>query len=437
MTTETPQNRSFHITDCVVFTLLIAISLLRGMFFSTFNVVWPLTQFHNEYHLILYALIVICLFLILHRTQSLSQIPSALKNLWPALPFVTLTLLSQLWTIDKTATMVRALLVLIAFLLAAMLRARYPLDKLLQKLVVAAAALTLVSLLPVILLPEQGIMWTHAYTGNWRGIFWHKNHLGTTSSVFNLILLFGVLNQMAPRIWSRAILISAYVFSWLLLFASQSATGIISTLIIHLMVLGIVTWQRIGKSLRRSLQIPLLIGFTGSVLAALLNLNPLLALFGRNTTLTGRIPMWNILLSEYVIHRPFLGYGFGAFWNQAENWLNLQSITGWYYPVLIGDNGLMDTLLHLGLLGCISVGLFFGVYFWWALDIIRKEHSMLSIFPLMLGILALLLNTTYSMFFEMDEFLGLLLFACLPFPADGSSGSAATIGQDDASRKRS
>src|SRR3546814_8434536 len=35
---------------------------------------------------------------------------------------------------------------------------------------------------------------------------------------------------------------------------------------------------------------------------------------GDPTSLTGRVPLWGVLIEHYVSERPLLGYGFQGFW---------------------------------------------------------------------------------------------------------------------------
>ena len=64
-------------------------------------------------------------------------------------------------------------------------------------------------------------------------------------------------------------------------------------------------------------------------------------------TLTGRVPLWDIL-SPYVEEHPLLGVGFAAFWS-PENVYQIQQITG--FPWVSAHNGFLDVLLNTGIVG--------------------------------------------------------------------------------------
>lgn len=68
------------------------------------------------------------------------------------------------------------------------------------------------------------------------------------------------------------------------------------------------------------------------------------------TSLTGRVPLWEELLASHVWERPFIGYGFGAFWRPeviSEMWESV----GW--PATSAHNGLIEEALATGLVGTV------------------------------------------------------------------------------------
>jgi exopolysaccharide production protein ExoQ len=80
-------------------------------------------------------------------------------------------------------------------------------------------------------------------------------------------------------------------------------------------------------------------------------------------TLTGRFPLWDELW-RYAERAPWLGYGFGAFWNPTFL-LQIWAVIDWHPPV--GHNGFLDEVLGTGVIGLIlllSAWLFGGVVAW-------------------------------------------------------------------------
>jgi exopolysaccharide production protein ExoQ len=64
-------------------------------------------------------------------------------------------------------------------------------------------------------------------------------------------------------------------------------------------------------------------------------------------TLTGRIPLWEALLSEVGQH-PWMGAGFAAFWS-PENLYRIEQLVG--FSATSAHNGYMEELLNTGLVG--------------------------------------------------------------------------------------
>lgn len=72
----------------------------------------------------------------------------------------------------------------------------------------------------------------------------------------------------------------------------------------------------------------------------------ILAALGKNPTLTDRTVIWS-LLQAYVDARPWLGYGYGGFWQSAE----VVRFTMRWNAISHAHNGYMDILLEMGRVG--------------------------------------------------------------------------------------
>jgi len=77
------------------------------------------------------------------------------------------------------------------------------------------------------------------------------------------------------------------------------------------------------------------------------------AILDRDSTMTGRIEIW-VGSAIMALQRPWLGYGYGAFWQGTEGpSLGVWRLANWEVPH--AHNGLLNLWLDLGLVG---VGLF-------------------------------------------------------------------------------
>jgi exopolysaccharide production protein ExoQ len=96
----------------------------------------------------------------------------------------------------------------------------------------------------------------------------------------------------------------------------------------------------------------------------------LLDALGRDATLTGRIPLWGMVIQE-IASRPFLGHGYAGFW--IEDSIPVQYIwksIGWAAPD--AHSGYLDVALQLGLMGVFC-------YLWLWSRLLRRTFAALRL----------------------------------------------------------
>ena len=84
----------------------------------------------------------------------------------------------------------------------------------------------------------------------------------------------------------------------------------------------------------------------------------LIALLGKDLSLTGRTQIWSTVLDS-IAKRPMLGYGYQAFWLGLEG-ESYRVILVVSWVLAQAQNGFLDVLLESGLLGFSIVVLVFG-----------------------------------------------------------------------------
>lgn len=206
------------------------------------------------------------------------------------------------------------------------------------------------SLAMVVAMPDWGIM-GYPHEGAWRGMFVHKNILGRYAAL--AVFFFPTLASL-ERSHMRVFWIGSSLLSAIVLLGSRSLSAIM------LAIAGICIWLffRTASPLHRFwllLSAILMIAAMIAVVAIGSNYESAVTAVGRDPTLTGRIPLW-LLLLEMARERIWLGYGYGAFWLGLEGpsayvWAAL----GWAVPH--AHNGYLDLLLDLGVIG-LSLGVF-------------------------------------------------------------------------------
>ena len=259
-------------------------------------------------------------------------------------PLVGLALLSVLWSFSPNDTLIRTIALIGSTLFGVYLATRYTLKQQVLLLGSTFGLILLFSFVYAILLPKYGL--EHGiHAGAWRGVFAHKNHLGgfmiLSSAVFcSLISTFKQYRLLAGVGLAATIVLSVL---------SQSTTSLIGVLVI------LSTFF-----LCRSLNFPfhwkivffsviLILGCSASIW---LTSNPdtFSTLTGKDlSSLSGRSGIWPLLYQK-IAQRPWLGYGFQAFWN---GWSS-QAADIWYaerWMVPNAHNGFIELCLELGLSG--------------------------------------------------------------------------------------
>ena len=153
-----------------------------------------------------------------------------------------------------------------------------------------------------------------------------------------------------------------------------------------------------------------------------LNLNFFLGLLGRDSTLTGRYPVWSYLIHYGWTNHPILGSGFGATWESNDFRYTTGVAVKWSLTPLVSDNGYVDMFLDLGLVGVVlSIGTVLLSLFR-VIKYAFKEQTIISFFPLLLIVFVVIVNLDLSFFLNLEFLTWFLvifaLFSTTPLPGD-------------------
>ena len=196
------------------------------------------------------------------------------------------------------------------------------------------------SLIFILVRPELGMM---PDGRGLRGAFTHKNLMGETV-VVSLIIFFAALKGGAI---SRGMGFLGYGLALALLLPVGAASSIVVGLIIICVHVFFLTDVLSG----RQRAVLLAFGVSTVLIASgvlFANLDEALGLLGRDTTLTGRTDIWSFVLSK-IAERPWLGYGFAAFFETQRFGRYVLDGFGWSIPT--AHNGYLETVLGLGWIG--------------------------------------------------------------------------------------
>ena len=206
------------------------------------------------------------------------------------------------------------------------------------------------SLIAVFLFPSLGVH-HDANAGLWRGLWYEKNHMGMVMAV-GLIAASSLLAAGGAQ--DRRIALAAIGVCALALLGSQSKTALIMALLGG----GLIALCRL---IARMGPVFGVVAVWGLGLTTVLSLwvwsqysVEILALFGKDPTLTGRTEIWTAI-ERMAGQRPWLGYGYGAFWvadTEPMEWIRHE--TGWRVPS--AHQGWLDLRVQLGWAGTWLMG---------------------------------------------------------------------------------
>ncbi len=177
--------------------------------------------------------------------------------------------------------------------------------------------------------------------GDWRGIMTHKNFAGPPTV---LVILFFVFDAKQIPTVLRATVVAAACY-FLVYCQSKTSVGIG----VFALIVGIVFTQ--FRNRYRPLLIILfaLAGAAAGVMAFVYQ-DPLAGNFTDERSFTGRPLIWKALYDYWTVH-PWLGSGFGSFWNIGANSPINHYATGWVTQITVGHNGFLDLLVQVGIPG--------------------------------------------------------------------------------------
>jgi len=342
--------------------------------------------------------------------------------------FLIYCFLTLIWTEYFEASVYELSLMLLATLLGVYISVRYAPREVINLLRYFGIFCTAASFLLLLFYPSLAQLNNPEYNGAWRGIFWHRNHLGSLMAYFSMLFLLRLMmvrNDRLQFIFNTAF----FILSTVLVVGSRSATGILIYFLLNGTLIMTFLWLKLRRRLLRKHYLAILITGGIAVVLSFLNLNFIFGLLGRESTLTGRVPLWTDLISRVWAQKPVFGYGFGALWNREEFRVSMQLRHGWAYPVLFSDNGYLDILLNTGLIGLLLFLAFFVVTGACCGKAFFKNTDLVSLFPLLTFVYVLLANISYSFLFELDQFVWMLLVIAAVLSASTLSGKPFPAGK--------
>ena len=306
-----------------------------------------------------------------------------------ALPFV-----SVFWSVGPSTTLRRAVALLFTMLLAYVLAIRFTPRQLLLLAFATFGTCIVLSLAILAASPHLARM----PDGAIRGIFIHKNNLGWYASI---TILAAIAVLMDGALSLRRIALALLIAGVVCLVGSGSVTAIIVTASSCCLIGFYSILPRI-RGVSRIVFVLISVQIAAGLLISLHEfLVPFLEALGKDSTLTGRLPLWELVDGQIGDHL-LLGFGYQAFWTESnpEAWVIWGKLQ-WMAPH--AHNGFRDTMLNFGITGMalFVLMLFHAVHQGAALHCHDRKYGWLWLNVFTVAILVM--NLTESTFFLQND----------------------------------
>ncbi|WP_395020429.1 O-antigen ligase family protein [Dongia sp.] len=313
---------------------------------------------HNPLNTGLYLVVLVGVGLLLWmRRREVIPLLASSKLIWIFMAWATASIV---WSLDANLAVRRLILFYAPLLVALYAAARFDPSTTIKLSGWAYFWTIFVSAAVAILLPNIGVMkdswealkWANLAEGeklggDWSGILGHKNVLGFATLANTQVFAWRWYVERDKR-WLFGPII---LFGIFVAYKSHSAT---SALLIAL-TLGtyfFVHVLRKARRLRGLIFFAMFVVAAAVLVAALMLPDQFTALVGKDATLTGRVPIWIVVLDHVIPSRPIFGWGFNTYFIPANpDYLRLVGIVGW--PAPHAHNGYLNLAVELGIPGAV------------------------------------------------------------------------------------
>jgi exopolysaccharide production protein ExoQ len=330
--------------------------------------------------------------------------------------FCLVMLVSTLWSVAPSRTLVEAIELVGSGLLGFYLVLRFPLGTFLRIVMSKFAFMAAASYFLIMLAPGRGRDdWG---SGPWSGIYPDKNALGTEAALALITLLIVIPKTAKGRF---AAVLGAICFGGLLI-GSRSATAFtvtIATLSVAAVIL-VCRSPKVSHGVRYAV-----VGAVGVGLCCVLVLgvtaDSVLGMLGKSSSLTGRTDFWPYLVQAFW-DRPLLGYGYNAFFGSEASYPYLSTyvleMSGGWYPYY-AHNSLLQVALSAGVLG-VAVGIaVVGSALYRTARYCLLDRRLVAIWPICFVLYIVFSSYTESTFGMFNSDLWVFFVAAALYPSDG------------------
>ncbi|KAA2234787.1 O-antigen ligase family protein [Salinarimonas soli] len=211
---------------------------------------------------------------------------------------------------------------------------------------IAFSIVVVTSVVFIMLLPSYGIVQSTQNQGAWRGAFLEKN-------IFGALMVYAVATAAVGAVIMRGRRRSCAIIALAACYALMIPIRAVSAFFVAILVLCALTTLLAARQPRPHAQAALGLGLivvSATLAGGALFASDILEGLGKDTSLTGRDELW-VYARDAIAAHPFLGFGFGSFWDNAGPLGGVDLTRGIDWGPRSAHNVWLETGLQLGLLG--------------------------------------------------------------------------------------
>jgi exopolysaccharide production protein ExoQ len=269
---------------------------------------------------------------------------------------VAVAFASAFWSQNPRATIFASASLTLNVALAFYLLWRFSANDVMKLMMLVGTMAAAGSLILIFFFPQYGTQLRGSYAhGAWQGIWGHKN---LCAAALTFLLIPGCFAKLSGR-YSWVFRMSYFLTFFCIIAMTRSVGGWVMCFCTMCSVLLLLQLNKVSGKNRAAFVLIIVAIVASLAFLAFLNREPLLALFGKDVTLTGRTVLWHYL-SLSILKRPLTGFGYMAFWQglQGESG-NIRSLMNWP-GISYAENGIIELCLGLGLIGVLLFAALFA-----------------------------------------------------------------------------
>lgn len=333
--------------------------------------------------LVRYAILAFTLLIIVVRFKLIAPLLWRMRLL---LLLASLPYLSHYWSDFPEFSSKFGLFVFGITLVGIYIAGRYSLKEQTELLAWVFGTMLALCLLFIVLLPGSGIE-QGMHAGSWRGVFWHKNNLGTYGALSGIFFCLTAQTETKLR-WRKNLYWLLASLAVLMMVMSTSKTALVVFLVSLVLLLAcyILRWH---DTVSIPAFLSLFVIASGVSLWLIQSFAEVLVILGKGSTLSSRTDIWSSVY-YFIKERPLLGHGYAGFWVDVGEARHVWGDLG-FEPVH-SHNGFLDLILDLGFVGLAVFLVIFILTYGRLLRLVRRTRNIRMFWPLLFMSMFILFN---------------------------------------------